>query len=383
MKHKILLFLFAFATLLSGCGSDDEPQPTPIPEEKPTGEEAPTTMEPEVSGRVALTYAAYYRAGTPDPTYLTHINYAFAELYMQNGVYKQFGLQGTRERFEQVKRAKEQKPELKILISFTNSVSNSDNQKGGGFSALTKSAEMRKQFAEDCKQFLIDEGLDGIDLNWEFPGMTWGSTEYDTQADVDNYTLLMKDMREVLGNDFLLTFAGYCKDVRSTSDGGRRYIDIKAVEPYIDFVNVMTYDFDSAPDHHSALYSPNSYWDCKRTIDEYLKAGMPAEKIVLGIPFYGRSSFGSGGTISYKKIRTLSSKDGYKISQWDAASSAPYVTKNGVFYCGYDNPRSIAIKGDWARNLGLKGMMSWEYNLDDDQGTLSRSLWNAVMKQDE
>lgn len=316
----------------------------------------------------------------PDPTYLTHINYAFAELYIKNGVYEKFDLQGERERFNQVKKLKERNADLKILLSFTNSVSNSGNSQDGGFSALAKSPEMRQQFAQDCKQFVQKEGIDGIDIDWEFPGMTFGSNVYDEMADVDNFTLLMKDLRETLGNSILLTYAGYCKNKQPQNEGWK-YIDVKAVDPYIDFVNIMTYDLASAPGHQSPLNKPSAYWDCKRSVDEYLNAGVPAGKLVLGIPFYGRAHFDSGGSINFKNIVNLSESEGYVIDNWDEEGSVPYVTKDGVFYCGYDNPQSIALKGEWILGLGMKGLMSWDYDGDDNKGTLRKALWNAVMKK--
>lgn len=316
----------------------------------------------------------------PDPTYLTHINYAFAELYIKNGVYEKFDLQGERERFNQVKKLKERNADLKILLSFTNSVSNSGNSQDGGFSALAKSPEMRQQFAQDCKQFVQKEGIDGIDIDWEFPGMTFGSNVYDEMADVDNFTLLMKDLRETLGNSILLTYAGYCKNKQPQNEGWK-YIDVKAVDPYVDFVNIMTYDLASAPGHQSPLNKPSAYWDCKRSVDEYLNAGVPAGKLVLGIPFYGRAHFDSGGSINFKNIVNLSESEGYVIDNWDEEGSVPYVTKDGVFYCGYDNPQSIALKGEWILGLGMKGLMSWDYDGDDNKGTLRKALWNAVMKK--
>lgn len=316
----------------------------------------------------------------PDPTYLTHINYAFAELYIKNGVYEKFDLQGERERFNQVKKLKERNADLKILLSFTNSVSNSGNSQDGGFSALAKSPEMRQQFAQDCKQFVQKEGIDGIDIDWEFPGMTFGSNVYDEMADVDNFTLLMKDLRETLGNSILLTYAGYCKNKQPQNEGWK-YIDVKAVDPYVDFVNIMTYDLASAPGHQSPLNKPSAYWDCKRSVDEYLNAGVPAGKLVLGIPFYGRAHFDSGGSINFKNIVNLNESEGYVIDNWDEEGSVPYVTKDGVFYCGYDNPQSIALKGEWILGLGMKGLMSWDYDGDDNKGTLRKALWNAVMKK--
>lgn len=70
----------------------------------------------------------------------------------------------------------------------------------------------------------------------------------------------------------------------------------------------------------------------------------------------------------------------YKIDNWDAVSSTPYVTKNGVFFCGYDNSRSIGIKADWAIGLNMKGLMYWQYDADDASGTLRKAVWESVMK---
>ena len=363
MKNKIHVLLLIAFSFLSACNHNDEP-------------DFPTTP---TDGRIALSYVAYYRSSMPDPTYLTHINYAFAELYMKDGEYQKFAVQGKKSRFDSVKRyVKSKNPNIKFLISFTNSTDHLVNS--GGFSQLVKSPEMRRKFAEDCKQFLIEEDIDGVDMNWEFPGMTWGSTEYDTKNDVKNYTLLIKELREVLGKDYLLTYAGYCRNKRPTNDDGYKYIDVKAVEPYVDYVNIMTYDFDAAPNHNAAWKDSDSYWDCERTINEYLSIGATPSKLVLGIPFYGRTGWGSNGAHAYNSIIKLKASDGYKIDNWNESCGVAYVTKDGKFYCSYDNAKSIGIKGDKIRKLGLRGMMAWEYNLDDDEGTLRKALWNAVMK---
>lgn len=372
---KILIALSLVALGISACHNDDYETGLWAPDPS-AGEE----MAEKVDGRIALGYATYYGSVVPDPQYLTHINYAFAELYVKDGIYQKFGLQGDKARFDKVKGLKDKNPNLKILLSFTNSVSNSDNSLDGGFSAMAKSPEMRKQFAKECKSFVQSERIDGIDIDWEFPGMTFGSNAYDELVDVDNFTLLMKDLREELGSGILLTYAGYCMDKKPQGEGFK-YIDVKAVDTYVDFVNIMTYDLMGAPQHQSALNKPGNYWDCKRSVDEYLNAGVPAGKLVLGIPFYGRANFESGGAIDYKNIINLSKNDGYVIDNWDSEGSVPYVTKGGTFYCGYDNPRSIGLKGEWLLGLGMKGMMCWDYDGDDSQGTLRKSVWNAVMKK--
>lgn len=373
---KIIFLVITTVLLFTACHNDDY---TPGLQ-APGDESGDTEMAEQIDGRIALGYVTYYGTSIPDAKYLTHINYAFAELYIKEGVYQKFGLQGDKARFDKVKGIKSKYPHVKILLSFTNSVSNSDNGQDGGFSALAKNPEMRKQFAQDCKDFVRSEGIDGIDIDWEFPGMTFGSNTYDELVDVDNFTLLMKELRETLGHSILLTYAGYCMDKQPQGEG-YKYIDVKAVDPYVDFVNIMTYDLASAPQHQSALNKPSAYWDCKRSVDEYLNAGVSAGKLVLGIPFYGRANFNSGGSINYRDLLNLSKNDGYVIDNWDGEGEVPYVTKNGVFYCGYDNPRSIAAKGQWLLQLGMKGMMAWDYDADDNIGTLRRALWNAVMKK--
>ena len=163
--------------------------------------------------------------------------------------------------------------------------------------------------------------------------------------------------------------------------GGWRYNDIAAMDKYVDYVNIMTYDLDAAPHHHSALKSDRAYWDCTRAVQAYLDLGVNARKLVLGIPFYGRHSWSESPTaITYKNILKL---DRYKFrrNKWDDVAKCPYVEvmEGNVFYCGYDNPRSIGIKGDWARQKGMLGLMYWEYDQDDANGTLRKAVWNAVM----
>ena len=82
----------------------------------------------------------------------------------------------------------------------------------------------------------------------------------------------------------------------------------------------------------------------------------------MGIPFYGRADFNSGGSINYRDILNLSKDDGYVIDNWDAEGNVPYVTKNGSFYCGYDNPRSIAAKGEWILKNGMKAVIGFMKN---------------------
>ena len=375
MKRFFAIVAIATAMMIASCSEDPYQSGIQSGGENDESEE----LLPAKDGRVAIAYVTYYGKAIPDPMLMTHINYAFAELYVKDGVYKGFKLQGSEDRFRQVVALKKKNPNLKISLSFSHTVTNDDNSQGGGFSALAKSDEYRKAFAKDCRDFCSKWGIDGIDIDWEFPGLSWSGHACDPSVDVENHVLLMKQLRETLGTRYLLTYAGYVKNVIET-DEGRKYIDIAAVDPYVDFVNVMTYDMDAAPHHQSALRDKSAYVDCERAIKAYTDAGVAASKLVLGIPFYGRMSFDkSPGAIDYNKIIMLDKND-YKIDNWDSDANVPYVTYKGTYYCGYDNEKSIAIKGDWIRGLGMKGMMYWDYNADDNQHTLCKAVWQAVMK---
>ena len=382
MKNSCFLqaLLVLLVLLVPAACERIEPEPEPEPEIDPEIVEPDVALNPRIEGRHATAYVTYYGSLTPDPEVMTHINYAFAELYVRDGVYQGFKVQGNLSRFEQIASLKNQNPDLKICLSFSHTVANNDNKQDGGFSAMCKSEAGRRAFAEDCLAFLKKYNLDGVDLDWEFPGLSWSGAACDPSCDTDNYVLLVKQLRETLGTSYTISYAGYCSDKTSVS-GGYRYVDIKGMDPYVDYVNIMAYDLDEAPHHHSALNDTRAYKDCNRAVNAYLTAGVSPDKLVLGLPFYGRHSFSTSPTaISYKKILQLDRYQ-YRRNQWDDKASCPFVaTMGGAFYCGYDNPRSIGLKGAWVREKGMLGLMYWEYDQDDTKGTLRKAVWNAVMQ---
>lgn len=378
MKLRSIFFVLVLIATIVSC-SKTPYKPDEKPDEKP--EDKPFVQAPKIEGRIVNAYVTYYGNSIPDPNLVTHVNYAFAELYVVDGEYKGFKLQGREDRFRSVVDLKKKNPNLKICISFTHVVDNPDNRQGGGFSAMSSTQEGREAFANDCLEFINKWGIDGVDIDWELPGISWSGHACDVANDTQNHVLLMKQLRETLGKDKLLTYAGYIRDKLKVT-GGYKYVDIRAVDSYVDFVNIMTYDLDEAPKHHSALKDSRAYWDCNRAIGAYFGAGIKPNKLVLGIPFFGRRSFSKKPTaLKYKSILALD-KDTYVINNWDSMASVPYVTlkSNGSFYCGYDNAQSIAIKGDWAISLGLCGMMCWEADADDSNQTLLKAMWNGVME---
>ena len=130
------------AMMLTSCGGggnglDGEDSPKEPTKPTPVEEVDPPISEPLVApnariddGRHVTAYVTYYGSLIPDPSVLTHINYAFAELYMVDGVYQKFDLQGSKTRFQNIVNLKKTYPQLKICLSFTHGVANSNNKQG-------------------------------------------------------------------------------------------------------------------------------------------------------------------------------------------------------------------------------------------------------------
>ncbi len=143
MKRFFAIVAIATAMMIASCSEDPYQSGVQSGGENDESEE----LLPAKDGRVAIAYVTYYGKSIPDPMLMTHINYSFAELYVKDGVYKGFKLQGNEDRFRQVVALKKKNPNLKISLSFSHTVTNDDNSQGGGFSALAKSDEYRKAFA--------------------------------------------------------------------------------------------------------------------------------------------------------------------------------------------------------------------------------------------
>lgn len=191
--------------------------------------------------------------------------------------------------------------------------------------------------------------------------------------DTDNFTLLMKELRKVLPKGMELTMA---------SPANAKYVNFQEVTQYLDFVNIMNYDMSSAPEHHSGMYrsemSPGI--TCEEGILAHIEAGVPMEKLVFGMPFYGRANGILEGFSDYNSLAQLST-DRFAF-EWDDVAKAPYIIDKttGEIVCTYDDPRSIDIKCDYINENGMRGAMYWDYDGDTEDHTLARAVWEGVME---
>jgi GH18 family chitinase len=241
-----------------------------------------------------------------------------------------------------------------------------------------------------------DNGFDGIDIDWEFP----------KKDENNNYTQLLGELRQQLdnasiadGKNYQLTTALSASPYQlSPSDYADSDYDLnstvlQATSQYVDFINVMTYDFhgpwENATNHQAALYKNNSdssYNSSKLntdwTIQQYLNAGVEAKDIVLGVPLYGYTWTGVNGGINndslfqsgtpgndallYKDLHDQVGTNGYQ-AYWDDAAKVPYIysAQEGVFST-YENTQSVLEKVNYVEQHGLGGMFFWQLSGDLD-----------------
>lgn len=311
----------------------------------------------EQTEKVVIAYVTSWSDVIPNPALVTHINYAFGHV---NDTFNGVRI-NNEERLRQIVSLKEQKPELKVLLSI-------GGWGSGRFSEMAADEQNRLSFAKDCQRIVKEFGLDGIDIDWEYPTSSAANIS-SSPDDTDNFTLLMRDIRQAIGKDKLLTMA---------SVASARYVNFRAILDDIDFVNIMSYDMANAPLHHSTLYRAgiSGRLTCDDAVKAHIDSGVPAERLVMGMPFYGRG----GKLLSNRDFRDIDLNGEY-IEQWNDTAKVPYLTnQEGTLVLGYDNVRSLSIKCEYILEKGLLGGMYWEYSGDNDNADLARTVYEGIMK---
>lgn len=295
----------------------------------------------------------------PDPNVMTHLNYAFGEV---NETFNGMNINRP-ERLRMMAGLKAQNPELKVLLSI-------GGWKSGRFSEMAATQENREAFAKDCKRIVDEFNIDGIDMDWEYPTSDVAGIS-SSPDDTENFTLLMMELRQQLGEGKLLTMATVCD---------AKYINFKACMPYVDLVNVMAYDMsDPQKAHHAALHRSPIAGDCtsEEAVEAHLKAGVPREKLVMGIPFYGKGNEKDPGIQQFLKKGTLPM--GYQEC-WSEEAQVPYiVNEKGEYMWGYENIRSLTAKCQYIIDNGLRGGMYWEYSIDNEQGDHRNAIYRNLI----
>lgn len=254
------------------------------------------------------------------------------------------------------------------------------------FPAPASTPTGRRKFAESSVQLLKDLGLDGLDIDWEYPK---------DESEAQNFVLLLKEVREELDR--------YAQHLASSSDcggktphfeltiaapaGAQNYkkLPLQEVARYLDFINLMAYDYAGSWDHcsgHQAnLYPSQSHPSCTpfstdAAMRDYINSGIPSSKMVVGMPLYGRAFQNTGGPGQpFSGVGEGSWENGV----WDykalprPGSHVHYDESIGASYCfnpgdntmvSYDTPELASKKVRFIEEHRLGGAMWWESSGD-------------------
>ncbi|MFI9211605.1 glycosyl hydrolase family 18 protein [Streptomyces sp. NPDC053253] len=287
--------------------------------------------------------------------------------------------QPLRGNFNQLRKLKKAYPNIKILWSFGGWTWS------GGFGQAVQNPTA---FAQSCYDLVEDprwaDVFDGIDLDWEYPNACGLSCDTSGAASFKN---MMQAMRAKFGANNLVTAAV----TADASAGGKiDAADYAGAAQYMNWFNVMTYDFfgawaaqgPTAP--HSPLTSyagiPQAGFNSAEAIAKFKAKGVPANKLLLGIGFYGRGWTGvtqsaPGGTATGPAAGTYEQGiEDYKVLKNSCPANGT-VAGTAYAHCGtnwwsYDTPATVNSKMSWAKNQGLGGAFFWEFSGDTGNGEL-------------
>jgi chitinase len=324
--------------------------------------------------------------------------------------------QPLRGQFNQLKKLKQKHPHLKIVLSI-------GGWEGSNyFSDAALTSKSREIFVNTCIDRFISGNLpvvngaggkgaaagifNGFDIDWEYPVKGGVDSMHHNPEDNNNLTKLFALFRAKLDSinpGYILTAA-----VPATEKYAR-YYNIYNDQQYLNWYNLMTYDYrggwDNITGHNSNLLSSSVDTTFNRDRDSFDKTvhlynciyGVSRSKIVPGAAFYGRGwgivdsvNYGLGmsgsstkgiledGYNYFSDLQKLS-KQGFKL-HWDNYTMAPYLynSKEKIFWT-FDNAGSIALKARYVDAYDLGGIMFWEISGDDSLGTLVNTLYTRNM----
>ncbi|XP_069335083.1 chitinase-3-like protein 2 isoform X1 [Eulemur rufifrons] len=318
-----------------------------------------------------------------DPFLCSHVIYSFASISNNKVIIKD---KNGATLYRTINSLKAKNPKLKVLLSVGGYLFGSK-----GFHPMVDSSTSRLEFINSVLLFLRNHNFDGLDVSWIYPD----------QRDNTHFTALIHELAEAFQKDFVKSAKERLLLTAGVS-AGRQMIDnsyqVKKLAKELDFINLLSFDFHGpwekplVTGHNSPLRKgqldgrSSSYYNVEYAVGYWLHKGMPPEKVVLGIPMYGRSftlasaesavgtpASGPGaagpitespGFLAYYEICQFLQQA--KITRLQD-QQVPYAVK-GNQWVGYDDVESVEAKAQFLKNLNLGGAMIWSIDMDDFTG---------------
>lgn len=385
MKKLFVLFSVVLSILAYSCKTGEDP-----------ADKGPTVM--------AYYYTRWenFKPETLPYDKLTHIIFSFTEVIDNEMKFPEDTLDLM---LEALVGQKKNYPHLKVMIACGGWAGS------GGFSEMARSAENRAKFVKSVVKFIRKYKLDGLDIDWEYPGLPGMGNPY-IPEDKENFTALMCELREGLNSickHQILTFAG------AGWERAFDHIEIEKVMQCINYINVMSYDLAGGNDpytsHHTNLGlikmediagtpaaakmieggDSTKPFSTEKIVSFLIDKGVDPAQIVIGSNFSGRAWQGvppenNGlyqlnrgrwrGRASYANIReAMEDKNGY-VRYWDSIAKAPYLysAMDSVFIT-YDDTMSVRLKTRYVIDNGLGGIMFWQLGADTAEDGLVDAIY--------
>ena len=315
-----------------------------------------------------------------DLSKVTHLIYSFGHIYDDNSF--KIGKKPWPGVLNAVPIIKKKYPRLKVMVAL------------GGWGGCAPCSDKfndinaRKTFVASVKTFLDTTGIDGFDLDWEYPTIEGHPGHAFAAYDKENFTSLVKELRAALGKKKILSFA---------AGGFQSFLDSSvnwhALQPYLDFVNLMSYDlvsgFATVTGHQTPLFSNGKTIESvDNAIQFFKKIKFPLKKVNIGSAFYTRNfeaveNVNNGlyqpgkfkNMYGYKQGQEMHTKEKGFVRYWDDATKSPYWynAKTQTFATG-DDAASIQQKCTYIKKNKLGGFMFWELQLDTPDNFLLNNI---------
>jgi chitinase len=333
---------------------------------------------------------------------LTHVFYAFAHIEGGRCVVAP----EAQAHFVALAELKRRHPALRTLISI-------GGWEADGFSDAARSRASRTRLVASCMALFFKpelQAFDGVDIDWEFP-VSGGPPKIAARPqDRRNLSLLAREFRRQLdaigsarGQALLLTAALPAGRLQSAGpyDPARSF-ELAALAGTLDFINLMSYDMGTAFSGTASFNAPlredpadpldpqvRRWNNVEGGIDYYRQNGVPAQKLVLGVPFYGRGFRVSSDTNDglyqpysapfeagdWRDIKAKLLADQAWQQHWHPVAETPWLF-NPVehVFVSYEDPKSIGLRARLAKESGLRGVFTWEITGDDDEHSLLQAM---------
>ncbi|OTA84778.1 glycoside hydrolase family 18 protein [Hypoxylon sp. CO27-5] len=326
---------------------------------------------------------------------VTHINAAFG--YIDPDTFDVVPMPGTNITiYRNVAALKAGSPNLKVWLSLGGwDFSNNDTETQPVFGNISSSSANRSKFIAALIKFMKEWGFDGVDLDWEYPA---APDRRGNAADSRNYLFLVQDIRaqfDAQNRGWGLSFTA------PASYWYMRWFNIESMAMYVDWINLMSYDLHGSWDSLGNWIGPHVYahtnmTEIKEALQLLWRNNVPAEKVNLGLAFYGRSYTlvdpscntpgcefkdpgrpyrcgTQGGYLPYKDIASI--RTGIDVHEvHDEETGAMYMTYDHDQWVSFDTPETLKAKVDYANSIGLRGIFIWAIDQDASEHDLLKGV---------